>query len=63
MAFTLSFKNFIYDKRIAILLWFGLSLIGVILESQKSSGNNFLIFKGVDSFFLNVSQSIDHNSS
>ena len=47
MTTTLSFKNFIYNKRIAIILWFGLSLVGVVLESQKSSGNNFLIFKGV----------------
>ena len=47
MTRRLSFKNFIYNKPIAISLWFGLSLIGVVLELLKSTGNNYLIYKGV----------------
>lgn len=40
-------KNILYNKKLAAFLWFSLSLIAVILEYSRSTGNNFLIFKGV----------------
>lgn len=43
----MAFKNIIYNRNLAIALWFGLSLIGVILEFARGSENNYLIFKGV----------------
>jgi len=44
----LSFKNFFYNKNIAVVLWFGLAFIGVVQELwHHYPPNNFLIFKGV----------------
>ncbi len=44
----LNFKNFFYNRNIAVVLWFGLALIGIILElSHDTPPNNYLIFKGV----------------
>jgi hypothetical protein len=47
MAFAFFQKNIVYNKKLAAFLWFSLSLIAVILEYSRSTGNNFLIFKGV----------------
>lgn len=42
------FEYFFYNRNIALALWFGLSLIGIILElSHSTPPNNYLIFKGV----------------
>lgn len=41
------FKNIIYNKKLAVALWFGLAFIGVVLEFSRSNSNNYLIFKGV----------------
>lgn len=41
-------ENFIYNKNIALALWFGLAFIGIVLElSHDTPPNNYLIFKGV----------------
>lgn len=40
-------EQILYNRKFVTCLWFGLSFIAVVLEYSKSTGNNFLIFKGV----------------
>jgi hypothetical protein len=46
-SFKSFFANILYNRNFATVLWFGLAFIGVVLEYAKSTGNNYLIFKGV----------------
>lgn len=39
--------DWLFSNKLALALWFGLPLIGVILEYARTSGNNYLIFTGV----------------
>ncbi len=41
------FTRILYNRNFATALWFGFAFIGVVLEYSKSTGNNYLIFKGV----------------
>ena len=44
----LTCSNFFYDDRVAISLWFGLAIIGIIVEVfHKGTGGNYTLFKGV----------------
>lgn len=48
MQEAITWKNFFYNKKVAIGFWFGLALLGVILELiHKPTLNNFNIFLGV----------------
>ncbi|HVZ26144.1 MAG TPA: glycosyltransferase family 87 protein [Sediminibacterium sp.] len=40
-------KDWLFSNQLAMALWFGLPLIGVILEFARTSGNNYLIYTGV----------------
>jgi hypothetical protein len=39
--------DFLFDKPLAVALWFGLSLIAVLQESLRDKINNYIIFKHV----------------
>ena len=39
--------KFLYDKNLAIILWFGLSFIAVLQDVIGNHINNYLIFKHV----------------
>ncbi len=39
--------EFLYDKTLAIVLWFGLALIAVLLDFLHEKTNNYIIFKHV----------------
>lgn len=44
----LSWRNFFYNEKVAVWLWFGLAFIGIVAEIfNKGATNNFAIFKGV----------------
>ncbi|GAC1437840.1 MAG: glycosyltransferase family 87 protein [Sediminibacterium sp.] len=40
-------RDLLYNRNFAFFLWFGLALLGSILEVLRGAPNNYLIFKGV----------------
>ena len=48
--------TFLYDKTLAIVLWFGLSFIAVLLDFLHEKTNNYIIFKHV---FLHTQQHVN----
>ena len=48
--------SFLFDKKLAILLWFGLSFIAVAMEVFHHSFNNYTIFKYV---FIHTTQQVN----
>ncbi len=57
----LTWKNFFYNDKVATSLWFGLAIIGIIVEVyHKGTGGNYALFKGVYQHTINQTNLFVH---